>query len=139
MSQYKYFMKIKKVGNIISDFGFVNLNNANETLPEDNDHFYWIEYTEVRNEVEEDSVKKIKWTVYVDDIEVGDLESMKVGAIFVPNSKKILPPTEFGDTDPNLFVFDIERNEWMPPRYSDGGVQVWDISTKTFVPVSNNS
>ena len=136
-STYRYFFKFKVIGGEIVDAASFKTDDYVDESLSDNEHFKWVEYLQVREEIEEESIIKIKWWAVINDKKIALLEYLVPGAIYRENSYKILPRVDYGTTNPELFVFDEDLNEWKSPTYEGGSVQVWIPSLKKHVELSN--
>lgn len=136
-STYRYFFKFKVIGGEIVDGESFKTDDYTDGSLVDNEHFKWVEYSQVREEVEEDNIIKIKWWAVIDDKKIALLEDVVRGAIYKEGSLRILPKVDYGTTNPELFVFDEDLNEWKAPTYEGGSVQVWDTSSKKHVELNN--
>lgn len=131
------FFKVNKATGIISDFAMVNPDVVEDAVPENSELFYWVEYVDRFDVVIEDDVEKGKWTLVVGDQDYGDLEDMKIGAIYRSDIPYLLPNVDFGTMNPAYFVFDIESGEWKSPIFDASGMKIWDIGTRDYVPLTS--
>jgi hypothetical protein len=143
MLNKKYF-KIHSDNGKIFDFSSINPaqeenldEDGNIIAPEDSIHSQWIHYEEHFEEYEEESVKKARWTFSINGTDFGDLETLKIGAIYRKEYPRLLPDTDFGSTNPSWYVFDLEKNEWMAPLFDTDGVKIWDTVKKEYVPLTS--
>jgi hypothetical protein len=144
MLNKKYF-RVKKDSGAIFEFSSINPNfeenldeNGDVIAPEDSDHSYWVNYDEEYTEYEEDSVQKAMWTFSIKGTNYGDLESLKIGAIYRPSVPRLLPNVDFGTENPNYYVFDFELNEWKSPIFDLDGIKIWNTEKKEYVSLSSN-
>ena len=90
----RYFLKLKKDTNEIAAFGSVSSVEYKESDYTASEFFTWVEYSQMREEYEEDFVIKAKWSAIINDIDFGDLESLVLGAVIDFDNNAILPPSE---------------------------------------------
>ena len=102
---------------------------------EDSVHSSWVHYVDHYEAYEEDGVQKARWTFSINDVNYGDLESLKIGAIYRPSIPRLLPNVDFGTTNPDYYVFDFELNEWKAPLFDLDGIKIWDTDKKEYVPL----
>jgi hypothetical protein len=136
----KNFFRVKADSGLIFEFFSINpdvvenLNEDGEVIaPEDSVHSYWVSYEDYYHEYEEDSVKKAQWNLKINGVNFGNLEDLKLGAIYRKDFPRLLPSVDFGTTNPSWFVFDLEDNEWKSPLFDTNGVKVWDTVQKDYV------
>lgn len=142
MINKKYFKVHRDNGRI---FEFLSLNpslaedtdeNGEVVAPEDSIHSVWVNYEEHYEEYVEDDVNKAKWTFSINGVNFGDLETLKIGAIYRQQYPRLLPDVDFGTTNPSWYVFDLELNEWKAPLFDTDGIKVWDTVKKEYVPLT---
>ena len=134
-STYRYFVKIKNIGGEIVEGKSFKTDDYVEGSLQDNEHFKWLEYIQLREEVEEEKIVKTKWWAVIDDKKIGLLDELIPGAIYKEGSYRILPKVDYGTMSPDLFVFDEDLNEWKSPTFENGSIQVWDSSLKKHIEI----
>lgn len=145
MLNKKYFRVHKSNGTI---FEFTSINEEiysvdsegqksvdGSELIEDSAHSYWVGYVEHYDQYEEDGVQKARWNFSINDVNYGDLESLKIGSIYRPLIPRLLPNVDFGTTNPDYYVFDFELNEWKSPLFDLDGIKIWNTDKKEYVPL----
>lgn len=131
----KKFFKVNSATGIISDFKMVNPDVRDDEVPEDSDFFYWVEYVDKFEPITVDDVEMAKWTLVIGEKEWGDLEDLKIGAIYRSDIPYLLPNVDFGTLNPAYFVFDVESGEWKSPVFDASGMKIWDAGTRDYVPL----
>ncbi len=131
----RHFAKIRKVNGQIVDFTTYKELTSNNVLPEDNDHFYWLEYTQVaKNDYNSVSGTPSTITIkaYVDGEPIGLMDDFQVGCVWEPSIKKFLPKVDFGNMSRDLFVFDYTTWQRKVPLYEGGKMQIWNPLTRQY-------
>jgi hypothetical protein len=108
----------------------------NPDLYAESEHSFWVEYTDVYEEYEDQFIKKARWNLYINDKSYGDLETLKMGAIYRAQYPRLLPNIDFGTTNPSYYVFDLDLNEWKSPLFDVSGIKVWDTSLKEYKSIA---
>ena len=130
------FFKVNSATGIISGFDMVNPDVEEDSAPEDSDFFYWVEYVDKFEPIVVDDVEMAKWTLVIGDQEWGNLEDLKIGAIYRADVPYLLPNVDFGTLNPAYFVFDLESGEWKSPVFDVDGMQIWDAGSRSYVPAN---
>lgn len=133
----RHFFKVYRLTNQI--VGFTTYKNGTDlnggVLPEDNDHFYWLEYTQtIRNTLNEQEgiPASLEIKAYVDGEPIGLMDDFQVGTVWEPSIKKFLPKVEFGNMSRDMFFFDHATWQWKVPLYEGGKVQVWNPMSRKY-------
>lgn len=128
-TQYIKLVKIKRDNNVVS--GFDCVAEINPLIHQDNDHFFWLQYEDVGMEYEEDSVRKMKWSVVIDGKDFGLLDNMVLGSIYKEEVNSFLPSLILGEDSPfkeTDYVFDFTSGKWVAPILEDNIIKIWDVS-----------
>jgi hypothetical protein len=135
-----HHFRVRKQNDQIFEFDSKNEEYIldNPDLYKETDHSFWVEYKDVYEEYEEDSVKKARYNLYIDDVNFGNLESLILGAVYKKEYARLLPKIDFGTSNPNYYVFDRESNEWKAPLFDIDGIKIWNISSKKYEPLPSN-
>ena len=134
---HKKFAKIKKSSGEVSEFASIPPDELVEDDDrfKENEHFYWIEYSEEREDYVEDSVSKTNWYVIINGERVGKLDDFNLDCVYKKNINKILPKVSYGDMNPDHFVFDFEIGEWKAPLFELDGIKIWDSASRKYVSI----
>lgn len=133
----KKFFKVKKDYGQITEFVSIEEDLFNPEKYKENQHFYWVEYTEKFEEYEKDSVKLARWVFYVEDKNFGDLETLVLGAVYKPEYQRLLPKVDFSEFNPEHFVYDPYTNEWKQPLFDNQSIQIWNTETKSYKDIKD--
>lgn len=135
--QLRHFAKIYKLTNQVVNFTTykegTNLNGG--ILPQDSDHFYWLEFTQTIRNLQNSSLgipTQLEVKAYVNGEPIGNMDDFQVGVVWEPSINKFLPKVEFGDLSRDMFYFDHTTWQWKVPLYEGGKVQVWNPMTRNY-------
>jgi hypothetical protein len=133
----RHFAKVYKLTNQV--VGFITYQEGNPTsntlLPEDSDHFYWLEFKQtIRNSFDSSLgiAEELIINAYIDDQPIGKMDGFRVGTVWDPATKKILPRVDFGDMSKDLFYFDYTTWQWKVPTYEAGKMLIWNPMTRNY-------
>jgi hypothetical protein len=124
------FAKVRRLSNQVVGFLTYQEGTTNNVLPEDNDHFYWLEFTQTAHNKAampgNPSAPEIEIKAYVDGQPVGLMDDFQVGVVWEPTVKKFLPKIDFGDMSREFFVFDYNTWQWKSPLFEGGKMLIWN-------------
>jgi hypothetical protein len=133
----RHFAKIHRLTNQVAAFTTYKEgeNFGSPTVPEDSDHFFWLEFTQtIRNLFDSNTgvPEELEFKAYVDGEPIAKMDDLVVGVVWDPSTKKILPRVDFGDMSRDMFYFDYSTWQWKVPLYEGGKVQVWNPMTRQY-------
>lgn len=133
----RHFAKVYRLTNQVVGFTTYKEGEVigSPTVPEDNDHFYWLEFTQTIRNLANPEIgipEELEIKAYINGDPVGKMDDFLVGVVWDPSTKKILPRVEFGDMSKDLFYFDYTTWQWKVPLYEGGKVQVWNPMTRQY-------
>jgi hypothetical protein len=133
----RHFAKVYRLTNQVVGFTTYKEGEVfgSPTVPEDNDHFYWLEFTQTIRNLANPEIgipEELEIKAYINGDPVGKMDDFLIGVIWDPSTKKILPRVEFGDMSKDLFYFDYTTWQWKVPLYEGGKVQVWNPMTRQY-------
>lgn len=133
--QLRHFFKVYRLTNQVISFTTYKEGTTANVLPQDTDHFYWVEFTQtIRNlhDAQRGIPAQLEIKAYVDGEPIGLMDDLQVGVVWEPSIKKFLPKVDFGDMSRDMFYFDHATWQWKVPLYEGGKVQVWNPMSRQY-------
>jgi hypothetical protein len=132
MNHTKGFKYHSETG-IVSEF----ISQPEETfsLPENSEFFTWIKYDEKYVEYEEQSVKKAKWILIINEKEICNLDVLELGSVYKRETNSLLPKINWTPDSPfkiSDYVFDYNSNNWVSPILENNTIKIWDIEEQKY-------
>jgi hypothetical protein len=130
------FAKVRRISNQVMSFVTYQYGTTNNVIPEDTDHFYWLEFNQTAHNKAampgSSAAPEIQIKAYIDGEPIGDMDDFQVGVVWEPSIKKFLPKIDFGDMSREFFVFDYTTWQWKSPQFESGKMLIWNPQNREY-------